>query len=170
MKERSNSNHNSSSSASGTSSNVVNVSSESSGTHIQNPPNFLSPYDSINFMAPPIGATIKCITCLGNNVQGKVIAYDNQTKMLALSWWLDFLDIECILKRKSDDYFFPGNNIKGSPIPNKPGFYDYSMVNVSWCSNLEVVEETTEAPETIAHLNHNKVNWVWQVSKYFKHQ
>lgn len=43
------------------------------------------PYNSNNFMAPPIGAHIKCVTCLGNNVQGKVIAYDQQTKMLALS-------------------------------------------------------------------------------------
>ncbi len=47
--------------------------------------NFLSPYNSNNFMAPPIGAHIRCVTCLGNSVQGKVIAYDQQTKMLALS-------------------------------------------------------------------------------------
>ena len=47
--------------------------------------NFLSPYNSNNFMAPPIGGTIRCVTCLGNTVQGKVIAYDQQTKMLALS-------------------------------------------------------------------------------------
>lgn len=43
------------------------------------------PYNSNNFMAPPIGGHIRCVTCLGNNVQGKVIAYDQQTKMLALS-------------------------------------------------------------------------------------
>lgn len=47
--------------------------------------NIQDPYNSQNFMAPPIGATVKCVTCLGNNVQGKVIAYDQQTKMLALS-------------------------------------------------------------------------------------
>jgi hypothetical protein len=50
-----------------------------------NSQNFLSPYNSNNFMAPPIGGTIRCVTCLGNTVQGKVIAYDQQTKMLALS-------------------------------------------------------------------------------------
>ena len=48
----------------------------------QQPHNLLSSY---NFMAPPIGGTIKCTTCLGNNIQGKVVAYDQQTKMLALS-------------------------------------------------------------------------------------
>lgn len=44
-----------------------------------------SPYDRMNFMAPPIGGIVKCVTCLGNTVQGKVMAYDSPTKMLALS-------------------------------------------------------------------------------------
>ena len=43
------------------------------------------PYNRNNFMSPPIGGSIKCITCLGNIVHGKVIAYDQQTKILALS-------------------------------------------------------------------------------------
>ena len=47
--------------------------------------NFLSPYTSNNFMAPPIGSIVRCTMCLGNTVQGKVLAYDQQTKMLALS-------------------------------------------------------------------------------------
>lgn len=55
------------------------VTSQDSSQH------FSSPYNSNNFMAPPIGGIIRCITCLGNTVQGKVIAYDQQTKMLALS-------------------------------------------------------------------------------------
>lgn len=76
-------------------------------------------------MAPPVGGTVKCVTCLGNTVQGKVMAYDSQTRMLALR----------------------------SPVPNKPGFFDYSMVNLAWCSNLELVEEATEPPEPIIHLN-----------------
>ena len=91
--------------------------------------NFLSPYNSINFMAPPIGGTIKCTTCLGNNIQGKVIAYDQQTKMMALR----------------------------SPVSNKPGYYDFSMINVAWCSNLEVVEEPTEALEPLSNLNTKKL-------------
>lgn len=95
MKERSSSNNNNSSGTSstgGAESNTTTSSKSSSTTTTAattgdqpQQQNFLSPYDSINFMAPPIGATIKCVTCLGNTVQGKVIAYDNQTKMLALS-------------------------------------------------------------------------------------
>ena len=54
-------------------------------TTTDNTPNLLSPYDQMNFMAPPVGGTVKCVTCLGNTVQGKVMAYDSQTKMLALS-------------------------------------------------------------------------------------
>ncbi len=85
MKERS-----SSSNQSGSNSNLSGASAshaESSGSPSseQQQQNFLSPYSSINFMAPPIGGTIKCTTCLGNNIQGKVMAYDQTTKMLALS-------------------------------------------------------------------------------------
>jgi len=79
-------------------------------------------------MAPPIGGTIRCVTCLGNNVQGKVIAYDQQTKMLALRW-----------------------------PTSKPGYFDYTMVNVAWCSNLEVIEEPSEPPETLSNLNIQKL-------------
>lgn len=92
-------------------------------------PSFLSPYNSNNFMAPPIGGIIRCVTCLGNTVQGKVIAYDQQTKMLALR----------------------------SVTPTKSGIYDYSMVNVSWCSNLEIIEEPNEPPETLSNLNIQKL-------------
>jgi hypothetical protein len=115
-----------------------------------NSQNFLSPYNSNNFMAPPIGGTIRCVTCLGNNVQGKVIAYDQQTKMLALSinyfnLLLDFIFINYFI------YY-----LIGSPT-SKPGNYDYTMVNIAWCSNLEVVEEPSEPPETLSNLNIQKV-------------
>jgi len=114
-----------------TSSNSTNSVSNASNSNntLPDQQSFLSPYDSNNFMAPPIGGNIKCVTCLGNNVQGKVIAYDHQTKMLALR----------------------------SSIPNKPGYYDFSMVNVSWCSNLEVIEEPSEPPEPLANLNISKL-------------
>jgi len=87
------------------------------------------PYNAINFMAPPIGSIVKCSTCLGSSIQGKVVAYDQQTKMLALR----------------------------SNSPNKPGLYDYSMVNVGWCSNLEVIEEPSEPIEPLPNLNIEKV-------------
>lgn len=102
--------------------------------------NFLSPYNSNNFMAPPIGGIVKCVTCLGTNVQGKVMAYDQQTKMLALR----------------------------SPT-SKPGYYDYAMVNVAWCSGLEVVEEPIESPEPLSNLNINKVKKKKFHFKYFTH-
>ena len=54
---------------------------------ISNDNNFSSAdhYHKNNFMSPPIGGSIKCLTCFGNVVQGKVVAYDQQTKILALS-------------------------------------------------------------------------------------
>lgn len=136
MTQNSNSTNTGSSSASSTSSTIDiantlpdNNSTQNTNTNTTNNNNFLSPYNSNNFMAPPIGGTIKCVTCLGNTVQGKVIAYDQQTKMLALR----------------------------SIASNKPGQYDYSMVNVSWCSNLEIIEEPSEPPETLSNLNIQKL-------------
>lgn len=61
------------------------IQKNSSVAYGSNDGNTSDPYNCNNFMAPPIGAHIKCVTCLGNNVQGKVVAYDQQTKMLALS-------------------------------------------------------------------------------------
>ena len=102
---------------------------QSSTTDSSNANNLPDPYNKNNFMSPPIGCSIKCVTCLGNTVQGKVIAYDQQTKMLALR----------------------------SAVANKPGYYDYSMVNVAWCSSLEVTEEPTEPPEQLSNLNVGKL-------------
>ena len=86
MKERNSlTNQNLNSSGAGSSSASSSSSTTDTTLFITEQQSFLSPYNSNNFMAPPIGGTIRCVTCLGNNVQGKVIAYDQQTKMLALS-------------------------------------------------------------------------------------
>jgi hypothetical protein len=89
MKERSSLNSNNvtktASQSSTVSSTSTTTASNTSVASTNEAKNIQDPYNSQNFMAPPIGATVKCVTCLGNNVQGKVIAYDQQTKMLALS-------------------------------------------------------------------------------------
>lgn len=77
---------NNTTSSSNTTTTTSSSSSSDTTTNILN-----SPYDQMNFMAPPVGGTVKCVTCLGNTVQGKVMAYDSQTRMLALSWSLSFL-------------------------------------------------------------------------------
>ncbi len=41
--------------------------------------------------------------------------------------------------------------------PTKPGQYDYSMINMSWCSDLEIIEEPSEPPEPLSNLNIQKV-------------
>jgi hypothetical protein len=166
MKERSSSSNNQSGSQSNLSStsnaeSSVTPPGEQQQQQQQAPPsqqqqqNFLSPYNSINFMTPPIGGTIKCTTCLGNNIQGKVVAYDQQTKMLALSNLL----INCSDRCQFEKTKFLSLMIikKGTPVPNKPGYFDFSMINVAWCSNLEVLEEPTESPEPLTSLNTKKV-------------
>ena len=115
----------------------VNVSSNNTSVHDSNSSidasnesqSFLSPLNSNNFMSPPIGGIVKVTTCLGNTIQGKVMAYDQQTKMLALS----------------------------KQSKNSKALQDISMINVAWCSHLEVIEEPNEPPETLLSLNLNKV-------------
>ena len=115
---------------------------------------FLSPYNSNNFMAPPIGAIVQCVSCLGNTIQGKVMAYDQQTKILALSELLiEWISWGLLLIRANLNGFF----IPGSNVPNKSGHYDFTMVNISWCSSLDVKEEPSEPPEPVSSLNTNKV-------------
>jgi hypothetical protein len=46
----------------------------------------------------------------------------------------------------------------------KPGQFDYSMVNVAWCSDLEIIEEPTEPPEALSNLNIQKVNFAFLIS------
>lgn len=81
------------------------VQKNSSASYSSNDGSASDPYNCNNFMAPPIGAQIKCVTCLGNNVQGKVVAYDQQTKMLALS------KISCNLKKKSYEFNFKDHQL-----------------------------------------------------------
>jgi hypothetical protein len=106
-----------------------------------------------SFMAPPIGGIVRCTTCLDSTVQGKVVAYDQQTKMLVLSelkinsWGLSQL------VGKRSRLLIP----KGTVNPNKPNSYDVSFINVQWCSNLEVIEEPNEPPEMLLNLNISKV-------------
>lgn len=33
----------------------------------------------------PVGATVQCVTCLGEKVEGEVVAFDHASKLLALS-------------------------------------------------------------------------------------
>jgi hypothetical protein len=42
-------------------------------------------------------------------------------------------------------------------VANKPGYFDFSIINVAWCSNLEVIEEPTESPEPLSNLNIKKL-------------
>jgi 16S rRNA G966 N2-methylase RsmD len=101
---------------------------ETNATETHSNSNYLSPYSTSNFMAPPIGGTVKCTTCLNNTLIGKVMAYDQQTKMLALR-----------------------------SQTSKSGLYDVSIVNANWCQNLELIEEPKEPPETLANLNMQKL-------------
>lgn len=126
MKERSASS-NQSGSNSNLSTTATSTDQQNSGVVVDQQTALLNPN---NFMAPPLGGIVKCTTCLKNTLQGKVVAYDQQTKMLALR----------------------------TPVPNKPGYYDFSMINVAWCSDLEVVEEPSEPLEPLINLNSKKVN------------
>lgn len=91
---------------------------------------YLNPYNSNNYMSPSPGAIVKVTTCLDNQIQGKVLAYDQQTKFIVLR----------------------------SQNANKQGLFDISFLNMNWCNKFELIEEPHEPLESLVKLNFKKLH------------
>ncbi|XP_026877637.2 protein LSM12 homolog B [Electrophorus electricus] len=77
-----------------------------------------------------IGSHVSCLTCLGQRLQGEVIAFDYQTKMLTL---------------------------KCTPSSGKPNLSDVVLVNLAYVSDVDVITDCTGTPPPLASLNFNKL-------------
>ncbi|XP_076866276.1 protein LSM12 homolog B [Brachyhypopomus gauderio] len=77
-----------------------------------------------------IGSHVSCLTCLGQRLQGEVIAFDYQTKMLTL---------------------------KCTPSSGKPNLSDVVLVNLAYVSEVDVINDRTGTPPPLASLNFNKL-------------
>ncbi|XP_055791680.1 protein LSM12 homolog A-like [Salvelinus fontinalis] len=76
-----------------------------------------------------VGSHISCLTCLGQRLQGEVVAFDYQSKMLTL---------------------------KCDPSSRKPTLYDVILINLAYVSEVDIINDRTETPP-LASLNVSKL-------------
>ncbi|GLD60109.1 protein LSM12 homolog A [Lates japonicus] len=77
-----------------------------------------------------VGSHVSCLTCLGQRVQGEVVAFDYQSKMLTL---------------------------KCASSSGKPNLNDVILINLAYVSDVDIINDRTETPPPLASLNVSKV-------------
>ncbi|KAK3529226.1 hypothetical protein QTP70_021926 [Hemibagrus guttatus] len=77
-----------------------------------------------------VGSHVSCFTCLGQRLQGEVVAFDYQTKMLTL---------------------------KCAASSGKPNLSDIILINLAYVSDVETINDRTETPPPLASLNVSKL-------------
>ncbi|XP_043323325.1 protein LSM12 homolog isoform X2 [Cervus elaphus] len=85
--------------------------------------------------APPgeyfsVGSQVSCRTCQEQRLQGEVVAFDYQSKMLAL---------------------------KCPSSSGKPNHADILLINLQYVSEVEIINDRTETPPPLASLNVSKM-------------
>ncbi|KAM9296076.1 protein LSM12 [Gastrophryne carolinensis] len=77
-----------------------------------------------------VGSQVSCRTCQETRLQGEVVAFDYQSKMLAL---------------------------KCPSTSGKPNHADILLLNLQYVSDVEVLNDRTQTPPPLASLNINKL-------------
>ncbi|XP_065133851.1 protein LSM12 homolog B [Paramisgurnus dabryanus] len=77
-----------------------------------------------------VGSRVSCLTCLGQRLQGEVVAFDYPSKMLTL---------------------------KCAPSSGKPNLNDVVLVNLAYVSKVETINDCAETPPPLASLNYSKL-------------
>ncbi|KAM6957815.1 protein LSM12 homolog B [Aplochiton taeniatus] len=77
-----------------------------------------------------VGSHVSCLTCLGQQLQGEVVAFDYQSKMLTL---------------------------KCSPSSGKANLSDMMLVNLNYVSDVDVISDRSHSPPPLASLNISKL-------------
>ncbi|XP_023691144.1 protein LSM12 homolog A-like [Paramormyrops kingsleyae] len=78
-----------------------------------------------------VGSNVSCLTCLGQQLQGEVVAFDYQSKMLIL---------------------------KCAPSSGKPNLSDIVLINLACVSEVDIINDRSETPPPLASLNINKLS------------
>uniref|UniRef100_A0A1B6GS47 Uncharacterized protein n=1 Tax=Cuerna arida TaxID=1464854 RepID=A0A1B6GS47_9HEMI len=78
-----------------------------------------------------IGSTVACKTCYNREIEGEVLAFDPQTKMLIL---------------------------KCAATSGRPNFNNVHIINLSLVSDVQVKKEVNTAPEAPQSLNLQRLN------------
>lgn len=77
-----------------------------------------------------VGSHVSCLTCLGQRLQGEVVAFDYPSKMLTL---------------------------KCAPSSGKPNLSDVVLVNLAYVSEVDIINDRAETPPPLASLHFNKL-------------
>jgi len=77
----------------------------------------------------PVGSVVACTTCFGQRLQGEVMAFDRQTKMLSIK----------------------------NPSTIKAGTFDIHLINMNMVSAVKVMKEAADSPPPLANLNYSKL-------------
>ncbi|XP_047232090.1 protein LSM12 homolog A isoform X2 [Girardinichthys multiradiatus] len=77
-----------------------------------------------------VGSHVSCLTCLGQQLQGEVVAFDYQSKMLTL---------------------------KCASSSGKPNLNDVILINLAYVSDVDIIHDRTETPPPLASLNVSKL-------------
>ncbi|XP_051987203.1 protein LSM12 homolog B [Xyrauchen texanus] len=77
-----------------------------------------------------VGSNVSCLTCLGQRLQGEVVAFDYPSKMLTL---------------------------KCTPSSGKPNVSDVVLVNLAYVSEVDIINDCAETSPPLASLNFNKL-------------
>lgn len=83
-----------------------------------------------------IGSTVLCTTCFKEDVEGEVLAYDHQTKMLILSM-LVRVDVD----REYLKYIYLSLMFLECGSKSSKNLNDIYVLNLELCSNVQVVKE-----------------------------
>ncbi|KAK7919261.1 hypothetical protein WMY93_010545 [Mugilogobius chulae] len=77
-----------------------------------------------------VGSHVSCLTCLGQRLNGEVVAFDYQSKMLTL---------------------------KCASSSGKPNLNDVILINLAYVSDVDIINDRTETPPPLASLNVSKL-------------
>ncbi|XP_029541060.1 protein LSM12 homolog A [Oncorhynchus nerka] len=77
-----------------------------------------------------VGSHVSCLTCLGQRLQGEVVAFDYQSKMLTL---------------------------KCAPSSGKTNLNDVILINLAYVSEVDIINDRTETLPPLASLNVSKL-------------
>ncbi|KAF0025746.1 hypothetical protein F2P81_022627 [Scophthalmus maximus] len=101
-----------------------------------------------------VGSHVSCLTCLGQRLQGEVVAFDYQSKMLTLSILRVLLargGISCMCDLDSS------SSQECASSSGKPNLNDVILINLAYVSDVDIINDRTETPPPLASLNVSKL-------------
>ncbi|XDV13514.1 hypothetical protein PO909_001901 [Leuciscus waleckii] len=104
-----------------------------------------------------VGSHVSCLTCLGQRLQGEVVAFDYPSKMLTLSI---LLSSQLVIESSGSTTargLVCGYAKECAPSSGKPNLSDVVLVNLAYVSEVDIISDRAETPPPLATLNFSKL-------------